>query len=55
MRDVPIEIDLDSMGKWKVDSPKVIDLFNEFGFKTLLNRVKTVGKQIDEEKQGALF
>lgn len=56
VRDVPIEIDLEATGKWKVDSPKVIDLFvNDFGFKTLTNRVKEVGKKIAEEKQGALF
>lgn len=56
VRDVPIDIDINSMGKWKVDSSAVIDLFvNDFGFKTLTNRVKEVGKKIAEEKQGALF
>jgi len=55
VRDVPLEIDFDAMGKWRVDSPEVLKLFEEFGFKTLTNRVKSVGKQIDEEKQGALF
>jgi len=55
IRDVPIETDFEAMGKWRVDSPEVIKLFQEFGFKTLTNRVKSVGKQIDEEKQGALF
>jgi len=55
IRDVPLDLDFESMGKWKVDSPEVLKLFEEFGFKTLTNRVKTVGKQIDEEKQMSLL
>ncbi len=55
VRDVPVKIDFDKMSGWKVDSPKVLKLFEEFGFKTLTNRIKSVGKKIEEEKQGALF
>jgi len=55
VKDVPIKIDYDEMSKWKVDSPKVLKLFEEFGFKTLTRRVQDVGKEIDQEKQGALF
>lgn len=55
VRDVPVDFDFEAMGKWRVDSPEVLNLFQEFGFKTLTNRVKEVGKKIDEEKQGALF
>lgn len=55
VRSVPIEIDFEKMGGWRVDSPEVLALFEKFGFKTLTNRVKEVGKKIDEEKQGALF
>lgn len=55
VRDVPIEVDFEKMNDWKVDSPEVLKLFEEFGFKTMTNRVKEVGKKIDEEKQGALF
>lgn len=56
VRDVPIEPDFDAMEKWKIDSPEVLDLFvNKFGFKTLTNRVKTVGKEITDEKQEKLF
>ncbi len=53
--DVPVDPDFEAMRKWKVNSPKVLNLFEEFGFKTLTNRIKTVGKQIEDEKQGALF
>lgn len=55
VRDVPIKIDFKKMSEWKVDSEKVLNLFQTFGFKTLLNRVKAVGKQIAEEKQEKLF
>lgn len=55
VRNVPIKINFEEMGKWKIDSEKVLNLFQTFGFKTLLNRVKSVGKQIAEEKQTSLF
>lgn len=55
VRNVPIEIDFPQMEKWKVDSPEVIKLFEKYGFKTLTERIKKVGKEIDEQKQGALF
>lgn len=49
--DVPIQYDIEASSKWDLDNPKVIALFEEFGFKTLTERVKKVGKEIDEEKQ----
>ena len=52
---VPVSLDTESAGKWDVDSQKVLDLFSEFGFKTLTERVKKVGKEIDKEKQTTLF
>ncbi len=52
---VPVEPDFDAMDDWDIDSPKVIDLFKNFGFKTLTDRIQKVGKEIDEQKQGALF
>lgn len=55
VRNVPIEIDYETMGHWRVDSPEVLKLFQEFGFKTLTNRIREVGKKIESEKQGALF
>ena len=55
VRDVPVKPDFEAMGKWSINSTEVLKLFEEFGFKTLTNRVKTVGKQLEEEKQGALF
>ena len=55
MRDVPIDINFEAMDKWNIAGPKVLKLFEEFGFKTLTKRVQDVGRKIEEEKQGALF
>jgi DNA polymerase-1 len=55
VKDVPIEADFDSMKKWKLDSPAVLSLFKEFGFKTLTKRVKEVDEKMQEEKQARLF
>lgn len=55
VKDVPIEIDFPQMERWKIDSRNVLKLFEDFGFKTLSDRIKKVGEDIDKEKQGALF
>ena len=55
VRDVPLEFNLEDSARWDIDSQKVLNLFGEFGFKTLTERVKKVGKQLDEEKQMPLI
>ncbi len=55
IKEVPIKIDFENMKNWKLDSDKVLGLFEEYGFRTLTKRVKEVGKQIVDEKQGSLF
>ena len=55
VRNVPIKVDYQDMERWKIDSSDVINLFQEFGFKTLLERIKKVGKEIDGQKQESLF
>ena len=55
VKNVPIKIDFPQMEGWKIDSPEVFELFENFGFKTLTDRVKKVGKQVDESKQSTLF
>ena len=55
VRDVPVEANFEAMECWRVDSPEVLSLFQEFGFKTLTERVKNVGKQIESDKQTRLF
>ena len=55
VKNVPIKLDLRSAGEWDVDSKKVLELFKEYGFKTLTERVKKAGQEKDQEKQGTLF
>jgi DNA polymerase-1 len=55
IRNVPIKINFEEMERWKVDSPEVLKLFEEFGFKTLTDRIKKVGRGLEGQKQGALF
>lgn len=53
--DVPFKFEIEKMGKWKVNSKKVLDLFAEYGFKTLTKRIKDVGAQIEKEAQMTLL
>jgi DNA polymerase-1 len=55
VKDVPIETDFEKMEGWRVDNPNVLNLFKEFGFKTLTERVKKVGQEIDAEHQMKLL
>jgi len=55
VRNVPIKVNYEDMEKWKIDSPEVIKLFAEYGFKTLTDRITKIGKEIDGQKQGSLF
>lgn len=55
VKDVPLDLDIEACSKWDVDSQAVLDLFSKFGFKTLTERVKKVGREIDQEKQASLF
>jgi DNA polymerase-1 len=53
--DVPLEVSFDDLKKWQVDSQKVFDVFEEFGFKSLAKRVKELGKTMVTENQMQLF
>jgi len=55
IRNVEIHFDIDKSAKWQVNSPQLLELFKNFGFKTLTKRVKDVGQKLEEEKQGSLF
>ena len=52
---VPIKLDTEKAGQWKVDSNEVLSLFSEFGFRTLSKRVKDVGGMIQKENQMKLL
>jgi DNA polymerase I len=54
-RDVSVDVNLEKMNKWQVDRKEVLDLFSEYGFRTLTKRVKEVGKSIVSENQKSLF
>lgn len=53
--DVPITFHTKDAGIWDIDNKKVLDLFGKLGFKTLTERVKKVGHEIDKEKQMSLI
>ena len=53
--DVELENDIEQTNMWQIDSQQVLDLFYEFGFKTLTKRVKEVGKSIVSENQMKLI
>jgi DNA polymerase-1 len=53
--DLPLDFKLEEADKWDIDSPKVMEEFTKLGFKTLTERVKKVGRELDQEKQGILF
>jgi DNA polymerase-1 len=55
VRDVPLKIEVNNADKWNLISPEVITLFEEYGFKTLTARIKSLGKKIEDERQGSLF
>lgn len=55
MTDVPITFHTKDAGIWDIDNKKVLDLFGKLGFKTLTERVKKVGHEIDKEKQMSLI
>lgn len=55
VRDVPVEFDINDADKWDLVSSQVLNLFKEYGFKTLTARIKKLGEQIEKEKQGSLF
>ncbi len=52
---VPVKLDVEKSGKWKVNNKNVLDLFAEYGFKTLTKRANKVGEEISKEKQMSLL
>jgi len=54
MTDVPIEFNIEDAGKWRVDCPEIVALFEEWGFGTLLSRIRKLGKRIRDRGQMSL-
>ncbi len=55
VRDVPIKFEIENSDKWDLVSSRVLNLFQDYGFKTLTARIKAQAKRIEDEKQGQLF
>jgi len=55
VKDVDIDFDIEKANKWNLDNPEVVGLFEEFGFRTLTKRIKTVGKELTSKKQMSLM
>lgn len=55
IKDVPVKFDIEKAAKWDIDGKPVLELFQEFGFKTLTERVKKVGHDLVTERQGTLL
>ena len=55
VRDVQFEFNIEDANKWDLISENVLNLFQDYGFKTLTARMKALGKKIENEKQGSLF
>ncbi len=53
--DVEVDFRLDEARKWKIDGPEVLDLFKDYGFRTLTKRVQDVGKSIQSDNQLTLL
>lgn len=46
VRDVPVSFKLSDAEDWDISSEKVMKLFNQIGFRTLTERVKTLGQKL---------
>jgi DNA polymerase-1 len=55
VKDVSIKFDLEDTKGWNIGNQETVELFKEFGFKTLTKRVQEVGKKVEKEKQTSLF
>ena len=52
---VPMKYDIKSADKWELTSENVLNLFSDYGFKTLAVRIKKLAEKLEKEKQGNLF
>jgi len=52
---VPVKLDVEKSEKWKVNNKNAMDLFAEYGFKTLAKRANKVEEEINKEKQMSLL
>jgi DNA polymerase-1 len=55
VRDVPIEFEIDKMSKWSVVNPKILEFFDDLGFKSLTKRVEELDRKMVKENQMSLI
>ncbi|QQS39200.1 hypothetical protein IPM62_01125 [Candidatus Woesebacteria bacterium] len=55
VNDVDVDFKPDDLNVWSVGNNKTLQLFDEYGFRTLTKRVKEVGAKMVGEKQQKLF
>ncbi len=55
VKDCKVDFDLEKCAKWHIDSLEGMKIFEEYGFKSLPERVKKLGQKLSQEKQGSLF
>lgn len=53
--DVKIDFKIEDSTVWDVDGESALAFYEKMGFKTLVDRVKKLGKKLDEDKQATLF
>lgn len=53
--DCDISFDIKEASQWDIDAPEALAIFEEYGFKSLPERVKKLGSKLDQSKQGSLF
>ena len=54
IKDVPLN-QKEKMDEWVIDSKEVLDLFGDFGFRTLTRRVQEVGQKLRQKEQLTLI
>jgi DNA polymerase I len=55
VKDCDISFDLKEASVWDIDTPEVLKIFEEYGFKSLPERVKKLGQKLDQDMQGTLW
>lgn len=55
VRDCDISFDLKAASLWDIDTPEALKIFEDYGFKSLPERVKKLGQKLDQNMQGSLF
>lgn len=53
--DVEIDFKIEDSSKWDIDGESALSFYEKMGFKTLVERVKKLGKKLDEDRQSSLF